>query len=159
MGLDACVYCDCYEKGRLATAPPDGVLLRIAPDGALECDSEGISANRAFDQWQAYSACRHERGILLHHRLGNIWHVALLRSELEREADRFPILLTKVVYSGTHGGDYLPVETLSAVQRELESLANFKCSTQEADEFMTNFRQQMSALAATARSVAKPIAF
>jgi hypothetical protein len=161
MGLDACVYCDCYEKGRLRTPPPGGVSLYVAPYGALECDGEHMpfDAVLAFDQWQAFSACEHERGVLLHHRLGNISLVALLRSELQREPSRFPILLTKVVYSGTHGGDYLTIETIPPLQRELEALTDFKCTTREADEFMAQFRVQMSELATTAISVAKPIAF
>jgi hypothetical protein len=161
MGLDACVYCDCYEKGRLRTLPLDGVSLYVTPYGALECDSKhmSIDAVLAFDQWQAFSACEHEESVLLHHYLGNISLVALLRSELQREPSRFPVLLTKVVYSGAHCGDYLTFETIPPLQRELESLADFECSTREADEFMAQFRTQMSELATTALSVAKPIAF
>ena len=161
MGLNASVYCDCYEKGRLRTRPPDGVSLYVASNGALECDSEHMpfDAVLAFGKWQAFSACEHKRSILLHHRLGNIALIALLRSEFQREPGRFPILLTKVIYSGTHACDYLTSETVPALQRELELLADFRCSTREADEFMAQFRAQMLELATTALSVAKPIAF
>jgi hypothetical protein len=161
MGLDAVVYCDCYEKGRLRVSPPVGALLHIAVNGALECDSDRIpfDAVLAFDEWRASKACGHEKGILLQHRLGNTALVALLRSELQREPNRFPILLTKVVHSGIHGGDYLPIETIPELQRELDLLSTFKCSTREADEFMSQFKIRMVELASTALSVTKPIAF
>ena len=44
-------------------------------------------------------------GILLHHRIGNLAQVGLLRRELERETPTFPLLLMKVLYSGTHAGN------------------------------------------------------
>ena len=161
MGLDAVVYCDCYEKGRVRTPPPDGAVPRVAPDGSLGCDSEHLPSDAvlAFDQWRTFSACEHKQGVLLHHRLGNISLIGLMRSELQRESSRFPILLTQVLCSGTHAGDYLAVETIPALQREVELLADFRCSTREADQYMMQFRAQMSELAATAISVSKPIAF
>ncbi|MCU0786152.1 MAG: hypothetical protein MUF81_19310 [Verrucomicrobia bacterium] len=161
MGLDAVVYCDCCEKGRLLEPPPLGASLRVAPDGSIERepDAESLEADLAFDQWREQSACEHAGGVLLHHYLGNISLIGSLRSELQREAERFPLLLTRVLYSGTHAGDYLALDIIPALQRELESLAVFRCSTQEAAGFIAEFRAQMSSLAATALSVGKPITF
>lgn len=45
----------------------------------------------------------------MHHRLGNIALIALLRSELNRFAADFPVLLKQVLYDGVHG------ETLRAL--------------------------------------------
>src|SRR5689334_19584624 len=145
MGLDACVYCNCYEKGVMRTPPPNGVRLCVEPNGALECESEKMSfdAVRAFDQWQAFSACQHKRGVLLHHRLGNISLIGSLRSELQAESSRFPVLLTKVIYSGSHAGDFLALDAISVLQQELEALGHFQCSTAESAEFMTRFGAQM----------------
>ncbi len=161
MGLDAFVFCDCYEEGRLREPPPIGVTLRVEPDGALgrEHDDGTLESDLAWDMWREQRACEHGGGILLRHRLGNIALVGLLRAELQREADRFPILATKVVYSGSHAGDFLSIETIPALQRELELLREFRCSTREAASFMSDFRAQMSELATTALSVGKPIAF
>src|SRR5678816_451352 len=99
MGLDAFVFCDCYEKGRLRESPPTGVTLRVEPDGSLgrEHDDGTLESDHAWDTWREQRACDHGGGILLRHRLGNIALVGLLRAELHREADRFPILATKVV--------------------------------------------------------------
>jgi hypothetical protein len=161
MGLDAFVYCDCYEKGRLREPPPSGVLLRVEPDGWLgpEHDDGTLESGLAWDRWREQRACEHVSGILLHHRLGNIALVGLLRAELRRETDHFPILTAKVIYSGSHTGDFLAVETIPALQRELELLREFQCTTRESADFMSEFREQMSELATVALSVGKPISF
>ena len=88
--------------------------------------------------------------------------MAILRSELQRDADSFPILLTKVVYNGMHGGDYLTLSDLSDIENlatELERLDRFVCSTKHNQEYVDWFRQQMSELVAAARRVGKPISF
>ncbi len=161
MGLDATVFCDCYEKGKLRAQPPPGTVLRVEADGSLSTTGkqEALEAALAFDEWQAGFACEHPNGVLLHHRLGNISLIGLLRSELRREPLRFPILLGKVVYSGTHGGDYISAELAPELQKEIEALADFKCSTKETDDFMSRFRTQMLDLVVASRSVNKPIAF
>ena len=74
----------------------------------------------AWDTWRAQSACEHPKGQLLHHRLGNISLIGSLRAELQRESVRFPILLGKVVHSGSHAGDYLPVGVVKNLQAELD---------------------------------------
>ena len=152
MGLDAFVFCDCYEKGRLRESPPAGVTLCVQPDGSLGREQDGgtLESDLAWDEWREQRACEHGGGILLRHRLGNISLVGLLRAELQREAERFSILVTKVVYSGSHAGDHLPVEQIPALQRELELLREFRCTSRKSDGFMTEFREQMSELAATA---------
>jgi hypothetical protein len=127
-------------------------LGRKQDDGTLKSDP-------AWDEWREQRACEHSGGILLRHRLGNISLVGLLRSELQREAHRFPILVTKVVYSGSHAGDHLRAEQILALQRELELLRGFRCTSRKADGFMAEFREQMSELAAAALAISKPIAF
>ncbi len=161
MGLDACVYCDCYEKGKLREPPPVGVSLRVEADGSLgrERDEGTLEADLVWDRWVEELACEHPGGALLQNYLGNISLVGLLRSELQRKASRFPILLTKGFYSGSHTGDYLTVEEVLALQRELDALADFRCSTREADASMSEFRSQMSELVAASLSVMKPIVF
>ena len=161
MGLDAFVYCDCYEKGRLRESPPTGFSLSVEPDGGLgRAGGAGtLESDLAWDIWREEQACEHLGGILLHHRLGNITLIGSLRSELQRAAERFPILLKQVVYSGSHAGDFLPVETIPILQIELKLLHEFRCNTRKTTSFMARFNTQMSELATTALSVGKPIAF
>lgn len=161
MGLDAVVYCDCYEKGRLLEPPPAGSVLSVEPNGALGRAETGGTLESAleWDCWYESRACEHQGGILIEHRLGNIALIGLLRTELERASEQFPILVTKVVYSGSHAGDFLPAEDIPALQKELDALSAFRCSNAQADRFMVEFRNQMSELAMVARLVGKPIAF
>jgi hypothetical protein len=97
--------------------------------------------------------------MLLHHRLGNIGLIGLLREELQRDAERFQTLLTRVLYNGIHSGDCLPAEMILKLRKELEDISNFKCSTKEADAFMREFQRKMSELVSASLSVKKPIAF
>ena len=161
MSLDATVWCDCFEKGKLREPPPPGVLLRVEPSGFLTFnDAElPVETEIAMDQWRERRACKHPGCRLLHHRLGNIALIALLRSELKHEADRYPIICGKVLYSGIHAGDYLPLDTIPGLQRELDQLRDFKCSGEEANKFMIAFHAQMCELVGAALSVSKPIDF
>jgi hypothetical protein len=161
MGLDAFVYCDCYEKSRLREPPPGGIPLRVYPDGSWSRvqDDGTLASDLAWDDWLLQRACEHRGGMLLHHRLGNISLIGLLRSQLQCESERFRILVTKVLYSGSHSGDFLRIDEIPALQMELEHLREFRCSSCEADRFMSVFRERMSELATTALSVGKPIAF
>ena len=131
MGLDAAVYCNCFESGKLKEPPPCPTLISIAPDGSLDCRSEELDTLLEFDQWLLNRACEHGNGILLHHRIGNMAQVALLRNELNREAEKFPVLLGKVLYNGTHGGDYLSLDDVKELQGELNHLDKFACSSKK----------------------------
>jgi hypothetical protein len=157
MGLDATVYCNCFELQRLKDAPPCQSLF-VADDGSLDCRSEELDSLLAFDRWRL-NACEHPNGILLHHRIGNVAQVGLLRSELNREPTAFPILLSRVLYSGMHAGDYLLPKEFGDVASEVERLGRLVCSTPPNQEFVDSFRKQMGELIEVALRVAKPISF
>jgi hypothetical protein len=158
MGLDATVYCNCFETGRLKEVAPCP-KVSVSPDGSLSCHSEDLDTLLGFDQWLLLRACEHANGVFLRHSIGNLAQVGLLRSELERQGPLFPIVLGKVLYSGTHTGDYLALEDARNMQGELERLANFVCSSGENQQHVEWFRRQMTELAKAALHVAKPISF
>jgi len=158
MGLDATVYCNCFETGRLKEPPPCP-SVSISSDGSLECESEDLDTVLAFDQWLLNRACQHPNGILLHHRIGNLAQVGFLREELQKEGERFPILLAKVLHNGTQAGNYLSLEDVRAAQPELERLGDFVCSHQEDQAEVDSFRRQMIELAEVALRKAKPVSF
>src|ERR671936_3121543 len=101
MGLDAFVFCDCYEKGRLKRKPPDPKLVYVLPNGDLGCRSEDSKVLERFDDWRE-NACRHETGMITGDWLGNIELIGSIRDELCRKPRKFPTLLNRVIYSGTH---------------------------------------------------------
>ena len=186
MGLDASVYCDCLEKGRLPKPLPSEVSLEIGDDGHPVLMRNGESIWEGDPSWSDF-ACKHERRELLHHRLGNIALIALLRWELNREASNYPFLLKKVIYNGIHAGDWIGLDQIPQLQIELQRLATFKCvgdapksfywsrflpnvfpfylwrqdysTAEESSRFMQQFRVQMVELAEAAVRIGKPIAF
>src|SRR5690242_2043094 len=101
MGLDAVVYCDCIEKGRLRVSHPRPELLHIAENGA-PFHSGGAEFHPVHDGWEWSQPCAHRDFVLLHHRLGNFGHITWVRKRLEEclatPGTQLPIFQTKVVY-------------------------------------------------------------
>lgn len=183
MGLDAFVYCDCLEKGRVAGVMAEGLHVKIEPDGHPWLYKHGKLVDHDHHDYNAYS-CNHTDRILVHHRLGNIGLVSLLRFELQRNHENFPILLEKVVYNGIHANDWLTVDVVKAMQIELEKLRAFPTqgtkskvgffailskdlginksgylSAKESAQLIEYFREQMLELSEASLSTGKPVAF
>lgn len=158
MGLDASVYCDCMERGRLRTPPRPEWNVYIDDCGARSAKTAELEALLAFDRWNV-GACEHEDGMLLHHWLGNISAVGLIRATLSMYPSQFPLILSKVVYSGTHAGDHLPVIRLAQLASEVEALSSVRPSEPLAAEWIRDFEKKMTDLLTAANAVGKPIAF
>jgi hypothetical protein len=159
MGLDATVYCNCFEVGKLKEPSPCPKVT-VSLDGSLECQSEDLEVLLAFDhRWLLNQACEHPEGVLLHHRIGNLAHIGLLRSELERDSKSFPVLLGKVLYCGTHSGNYLVLEDIAEIQGELAQIGEVICPVARNQKYLELFRKQMNELVQIALQVAKPISF
>lgn len=159
MGLDATVYCNCFEARQMKEPPPFAVPISVGLDGSLEFRSEDFDVTLALDQWLLNRACDHRNGILLHQRIGNMAQVELLRGELIREPDRFPVLLNQVLYNGMHAGDYLTLDDVSRLRSELLSLDTFVCSDARETVYIERFKGQMQELVDASLSVGKPISF
>jgi hypothetical protein len=159
MGLDAYVYCACFELGRLREPPPVSVEIRVAANGKLEWETDDPLVDLALDFWLSDLACDHAGGILTGHRIGNIGLVRMLRDELSRSKELFPVLLETVLYSGAHCGDYLPTGELLKLREEVERLEGFTCSDPEYQHYMDEFREEMEDLVESALAVDKPICF
>jgi hypothetical protein len=158
MALDAFVYCDCFERDNLRCDPPRGMTLRVAPNGDLTCDAPDDSSWHAFNAWKLAKACLHHGMILVRHRLGSDAAVDVIRTELQKDALRFPILLEKVVYSGTHTCDWLPLQSLPRLTEELKHLNADHSDSKRADAVRL-FKIQIAELIIAAQLAQKPICF
>jgi hypothetical protein len=164
VGLDAIVHCDCFEKGLLREPPPFPKLVRVSEEGRPEIYTEDFSKQTIFDQWEVGKPCGHERFKFIHHRIGNIDGVGRLRIALESHAGRygrqFPIILEKVIYSGTHCGDMLNKEDVILLRKELKELEDI-LETGAGSEFerLEHFREQMRELVEASLALNKPIVF
>jgi hypothetical protein len=158
MGLDAVVYCDCFESGRLRVQPDPNWKVYVDSDGKRTSDAK-LQEAMAFDRWDDVNACEHESGIFLHCRIGNITKIAFLREELSRAADAFPIILSMVIYNGSHGGDHLTVDEVAELQNELEMLEIRHAENGLIEDYLRHFEEQLRVLINTSLKLNKPIAF
>ena len=159
MGLDAFIYCDCYETGKLKSEPLPQWNVYVEPNGSRSTSAEDLELQIAFDRWSNHEACEHENGILVHHRIGNVSLVSPLRAELKSSSHEFHLILNRIVYDGIHGGDFIEVNDVRRLQAELEPLSRIHSSDSSIERFLRNFEHQMKELIVSALGGNKPIAF
>ena len=142
MGLDATVY---RSKKNL---PFDADQLGASLDDAT---GEVYFTDSALDR--KYSTlCK-----AVHRRLGNIAEISALRDEAAQVLEPTSLMLTKVLYSGTHGGDTIPAREIDKLQRELSTLREYAESS--GTEVFREFLGKMEELVAAAKAQHNPIVF
>jgi len=93
----------------------------------------------AFDRWRMDEACEHEDCVFVDHYIGNATRVNLLRESLQDFSGTLPVILTEVLYSGTHCGDWLDIPTVKDLQHELYILADIHCLDKQDEARLRNF--------------------
>lgn len=165
MGLDAWVWCDCVEKGRLRVPHPFPDLLCLDETGGPDISSQDPAIIERHDEWLLRSPCEHNECTLMSHYLGNIGQIEHLRASLDAlrpsAQATFPVLRTRVIHSGSHCGDFLPVSEVEKLKQEVTELRRLDFSLLKADDAAqwTGFLQQLDDLIAASLSVGKPIVF
>ena len=158
MGLDAVIFCDCYERGRLKTPPPNPKLVYVFQNGDLRCRSDDPAIEDAFDRWRD-RACKHECGMIAGGPLDNMASIELLNTALQPHRRHFPILLGKVIYCGTHTGDHLTLRNIEKLQAELPALRKLRTGDPFVDKELRILARQLSGLCRVSLKIRKPIAF
>jgi hypothetical protein len=156
MSLDAFVRCTCIREGK---AKPHPFPKRLKIDESGEPILTGDPSEKewdAHDRWLSNS-CEHE-GFLRAMFLGNITRVKNLRSFLRAlqgsPGPRFPILLGKVLYDGTHTGDWIPVKKSPALLKEVNTVLHSSDILAESEkEFFDNMKQLCEASIATGNPI------
>lgn len=126
MGLEAVVYL------RAASVKGSGLLT-------------SNSAELSLDQTPA-----------LHKRLGNASLIGWIAEEAFPLLEQDSVLLSKVLYSGTHSGDGIGLEDLDKLESEIKILRENPSGSSSALE---NFLNDMSDLISTAREEGTGIVF
>jgi hypothetical protein len=122
MSLDAYVRCTCIRDGLVKKPHP-------LPDRFMwdESNAPSLSGDPTEEEWDAHDhwlqeSCEHE-GFLVSEFLGNITRVKNVREFLKGlqgdPGPKFPILLKRVAYDGTHTGDWIPIKQSPALLREV----------------------------------------
>ncbi len=161
MALEACVYCACFEKGLLRSSPRPEWRIHVDETGARarQNSTGGLEDDLAFDGWNK-SACDHDGGMLLHHRIGHIANVSLLRQVLTNQSKKaFPLILSTIIYNGVHCGDFIAADQVALLKPELQELTDVHCEDTLAEELIRHFEQQLRELVDTAMKIRKPIVF
>jgi hypothetical protein len=160
MSLDATVYCDCYEKGRVRRPPPQPELVYVDENGQVTLKWDAPGADQfAFYGWLK-EACEHgPMGEMVSHRIGNIARVGFLRSTLSENPKEYPLLLARVVYNGIHSGDTLSSADVESLRPELERLREVHGKDAVEEEMIREFELQMQELTDAVLRLNKPIVF
>jgi hypothetical protein len=155
MGLDASVRCNCIKEGK---APPHPFPELLAFDNTGEPILKGdrdidLKLWLKHDKW-CHDSCPHS-GYLVEKRLGNVTSVAYVREFLENNSPHgFPLLLERVVYSGSHCGDW--VAASEAVQLLTETR---RLQSSTSDPFIVPFTNDLIELAEASIATGNPIVF
>ena len=162
MSLNAVVYCDCIEKGRVTIPHPRPDLLFIDEKGAPDISSTDPLDIETHDRWESLRPCRHEHFWLIEHWLGNVSLIGAIRALLKRHssdpAREYPVLWSKVIYDGSHSGDFLTTDSVQQLSDEVDRLLrieNHHADTAPLEELLSKLEDLVRA----SRSVNKPISF
>ncbi len=157
MGLNSVVYCDCVEKGRLTRPHPRPDQLFIDERGAPDISSDDPRDIEAHDRWESLQPCEHEHFWLIERWLGNISLIGAIRVLLNQyssdPAGEYPVLWSKVIYDGSHSGDFLTSDDVIRLSGELDRLRAIEPSV------LVEFVGKLEELVRASLQVNKPISF
>jgi hypothetical protein len=156
VALDGHVRCNCVREG-VAKAHPF--------PGKLTFDHGGepvLNEDASDEEWDAHDlwlgeSCEHG-GFLLSLPLGNITRIAHLREFLRglegNPGPRFPLLLKKVIYDGTHSGDSFPRELVQELLKEVETVLHSSDILSDSEkEFFVNMKELCQASIETGNAI------
>lgn len=158
MGLDASVRCTCVRDGK---AKPHPLPERFKFDDTGDATPTGNISTEDWivhDRWFAES-CEHG-GFLVSESLGNINLAKHLREFLRGlhgdPGPRFPILLKKVVYDGTHTGDRISAEEAAKLLQEVDTVLHSSDILSDSEK---SFFSSMKRLSEASIATGNPIEF
>lgn len=162
MSLNAVVYCDCIEKGRLKAPHPRPDLLFIDERGAPDISSKDPRDIEAHDRWESLRPCQHQQFWLVERWLGNMSLIGSIRdliSQLSSDpAQEYPVLWSKVIYDGSHSGDFLTSGAVQQLSDEVDRLKRIEDHQVDTIALIELLRK-LEELVQASGSVNKPISF
>ena len=158
MSLDAFVRCNCVRDGK---AKPHPFADRLIFD---ERGEPSLSGDVSEEDWETHhrwlsESCDHN-GFMVGESLGNITLAKHLRDFLRglqgEPAPRFPILLKKVVYDGTHTGDWIGSKDAARLLQEVDTVLHSSDILSESEK---GFFASMKRLCEASIATGNPIGF
>jgi hypothetical protein len=142
-------------------------LLYILPNGCPEIRSKDEAQISKHDEWMDLPPCRHESMMIDGDRLGTVAGIdsiyELCSEILKPPHPRCHVLMRKVIYSGSHCGDFLSVLQVKRLAAEVEQvrsldLKSFGISSEDK-KFIRSVMSKLARLAKVSLKIKKPIAF
>jgi len=140
VGLDAVVY---RNKKHLHLGEDEKSAQLIPERGEVYFENDELSRKHR------------EQLIAAGARLGNITEIAELRDELSRLTVPASILREKVLYSGSHSGDFIPFDELSVLLDEIHLVRRTGKASRELQSFLDSIEELIRA----ATNETNPIVF
>jgi hypothetical protein len=163
MSLNAVVYCDCIEKGRVTIPHPCPDLLFIDETGSPDISSADSRDIAAHDRWESLRPCQHEHFWLVERWLGNTSLIGSIRALMKQyssdPAREYPVLWSKVIYDGSHSGDFLTSDDVVRLQDEVNLLSRTQGLPTRDTPPLAEFLSKLRELVRASLSVKKPISF
>jgi hypothetical protein len=142
MGLDAGVY-----KNLRSVSDDLRKQVCIVDAETGEIDYEDDVRLPGYDRKDLYA---------MRIRIGSIPSVAELREDVENRLPGKSLLLDAVLYSGSHCDDFISLDQLDEMEREVKLV---EAHQKPLPSYLQEFLNQMSTLIATARKEQNPIVF
>ena len=158
MRLQAYVFCNCFEQGRVKRPPPNPELVELRPNGDNLCCRCTPAQWQAYETWRLH-ACRHLYGTVTGGELGH----RLPREDLHRAMlphhRTFPLLVRKVLGCQPQTRySYLTLKQVAKLQLELARFKNFHLADRKLDNELQYYRGQLKQLVRAALKFQQPIA-
>lgn len=158
MKLQAYVFCDCYEHGRLRCQPPNPEIVAVLPNGDLGYYNATRKQHAAFVAWRSH-ACRHTEGVVLGGQLGQRLPRKALHRAMSPHKRYFPIFVGKILGCKPHThNSHLNINQVKKLQAELARLKNFHLPESKLDRELQCYYGQIKQLVRAAIRIHKPIA-
>jgi hypothetical protein len=159
MALDGFVHCTCTGRGKAKSYLSSSRTFSPRIPLTLHRQGSRLVGRRVGigERPPRIQTCKHN-GFLASEFLGNITRIENVRNFLRGlQGDpglRFPVLLKRVVYDGTHTGDGIPVRLSPALLKEVKLvLASKEILTPGEHEFFENMRRLCAASIATGNPI------
>lgn len=163
MSLNAIVYCDCIEKGRVTIPHPRPDLLFIDETGSPDISSADPQDIEAHDRWESLRPCQHEHFRLVEHWLGNTSLIGSIRAFINQHssdpAREYPVLWSRVIYNGSHSGDFLTSDAVLELRDEVYRLSRTENLPNTDITLWAEFLGKLEDLVRASLGVNKPISF
>lgn len=161
MKIQGFVYCDCFEKEKIAMDPEFSQLIQLDYDGSLVMLTENEQQELLFEAWRK-DACEHTNGVLVTYELITDYEELINLQELfslitEEEDFDCPIIYQSLLYNESiDSEDFIAVEDLLPLINEMKSLQPFLESLNNIT--FTVLFKRLGELLINAAKIQKPIA-